>query len=141
MEGDGDGVIASTATTEPPLAHANAAHAAMAAEPQQHPDSGAPVARPQSTVAGLAKEAAQLFHARSYQGCLLILHQLQLHNDEDPKVGQSPPMCVDQGASWVAALPLEVKCVFSSTAPELALVWVFRFLPFPRWVCDHSAHT
>lgn len=42
--------------------------------------------RPTSTVAGLAKEAAQLFHARSYQGCLLILHQLQLHSEEDPKV-------------------------------------------------------
>ena len=82
MEGAGD-------AKEPPAAIAAAAAAATAAA-----GSGAGAAtaiteeapKPQSTVAGLAKEAAQLFHARSYQGCLLILHQLQLHNDEDPKV-------------------------------------------------------
>lgn len=42
--------------------------------------------RPTSTIAGLAKEAAQLFHSRSYQGCLLILNQLLLQNEADPKV-------------------------------------------------------
>ncbi|KAG0558635.1 hypothetical protein KC19_10G042700 [Ceratodon purpureus] len=68
MDGDGDG------SKEPP--QPGAAASAAASEDT----------RPQSTVAGLAKEAAQLFHSRSYQGCLLILHQLQLHNDEDPKV-------------------------------------------------------
>lgn len=74
MEGAGD-------AKEPPAATAAAAAAATAIAEE------AP--KPQSTVAGLAKEAAQLFHARSYQGCLLILHQLQLHNDEDPKVSGS----------------------------------------------------
>ncbi|KAH9557046.1 hypothetical protein CY35_07G065200 [Sphagnum magellanicum] len=42
--------------------------------------------RPTSTIAGLAKEAAQLFHSRSYQGCLLILNQLLLQNEADPKI-------------------------------------------------------
>jgi len=42
--------------------------------------------RPTSTIAGLAKEAAQLFHSRSYQGCLLILNQLLIQNEGDPKV-------------------------------------------------------
>jgi len=42
--------------------------------------------RPTSTIAGLAKEAAQLFHSLSYQGCLLILNQLLLQNEADPKV-------------------------------------------------------
>jgi len=41
-----------------------------------------------STIAGLAKEAAQLFHSRSYQGCLLILNQLLVQNETDPKVYQ-----------------------------------------------------
>jgi len=41
-----------------------------------------------TTIAGLAKEAAQLFHSRSYQGCLLILNQLLVQNETDPKVYQ-----------------------------------------------------
>jgi len=91
MEGDG-GDGSSKAEPLPSLAPAPTMAAAPAStttttteETYNHSSSSA--ARPQSTVAGLAKEAAQLFHARSYQGCLLILHQLQLHNDEDPKVG------------------------------------------------------
>lgn len=70
MDGDGDG------SKEPPSAAAGEEHLGGASKPQ-------------STVAGLAKEAAQLFHTRSYQGCLLILHQLQLLDDEDPKVSLS----------------------------------------------------
>ncbi len=42
-----------------------------------------------TTIAGLAKEAAQLFHSRSYQGCLLILNQLLVQNETDPKVTSS----------------------------------------------------
>jgi hypothetical protein len=79
MDGDGDG-------SKEPLPSVATSGVAMGAATAEE-------SRPQSTVAGLAKEAAQLFHARSYQGCLLILHQLQLHNDEDPKVSPAnvPP--------------------------------------------------
>lgn len=81
MEGDGgDG------SSKEPLPSVATSAAAMAAAATTAMEENSSSARPQSTVAGLAKEAAQLFHARSYQGCLLILHQLQLHNDEDPKV-------------------------------------------------------
>lgn len=85
MDGDGDGVVIANTTTDPslPLPANTGATGALMAESVEPT-----IVRPQSTVGGLAKEAAQLFHARSYQGCLLILHQLQLHNDEDPKVGQ-----------------------------------------------------
>jgi len=38
-----------------------------------------------NSIAGLAKEAAQLFHSRSYQSCLLILNQLLVQNETDPK--------------------------------------------------------
>jgi hypothetical protein len=106
MEGAGD-------AKEPPAATAAAGAAAAGAATAITEE--AP--KPQSTVAGLAKEAAQLFHARSYQGCLLILHQLQLHNDEDPKVRSSsgsnssysshmaPLMCaVSRGRLWEAGV-------------------------------------
>ncbi len=42
-----------------------------------------------TTIAGLVKEAAELFHSRSYQGCLLILNQLLVQNETDPKVTSS----------------------------------------------------
>lgn len=42
-----------------------------------------------TTIAGLGKEAAQLFHSRSYQGCFLILNQLLVQNETDPKVTSS----------------------------------------------------
>lgn len=42
-----------------------------------------------TTIAGLSKEAAQLFHSRSCQGCLLILNQLLVQNETDPKVTSS----------------------------------------------------
>ncbi len=42
-----------------------------------------------TTIAGLVKEAAQLFHPRSYQVCLLILNQLLVQNETDPKITSS----------------------------------------------------
>nr|PNR48509.1 hypothetical protein PHYPA_012986 [Physcomitrium patens] len=88
MEGDGDGVANTSSTTtttkEPPLPQSAGATSNGAAA--ENDAVGGNNVRPHSLPTGLAKEAAQLFHARAYQGCLLILHQLQLHNDEDPKV-------------------------------------------------------
>ena len=104
MEGAGD-------AKEPPAATAAAAAATTAGAATAITEE-AP--KPQSTVAGLAKEAAQLFHARSYQGCLLILHQLQLHNDEDPKVRSSSGGGSNSRCSCHMAGSLNVRCFWRS---------------------------
>ncbi len=77
--------------------------------------------RPTSTIAGLAKEAAQLFHSRSYQGCLLILNQLLLQNEADPKVKKHKNFTTRSSthfvsfrclpdSSFIPVLPMRFSC-------------------------------
>jgi hypothetical protein len=77
--------------------------------------------RPTSTIAGLAKEAAQLFHSRSYQGCLLILNQLLLQNEADPKVKKHKNFATHNSthfvsfrclpdSSFIPVLPMRFSC-------------------------------
>jgi hypothetical protein len=67
-----------------------------------------------TTIAGLAKEAAQLFHSRSYQGCLLILNQLLVQNETDPKVYQFKNSSCLVGLLLLMCLVVSYdKCFFS----------------------------
>lgn len=125
MEGEMDAppAMAAAATSSVGGGDAAAAAAAVASTSTGVKEaSSVEETRPTSTIAGLAKEAAQLFHSRSYQGCLLILNQLLLQNEADPKVKKHKNFATHNSTHFVS-----FRCL-----PDASFIPVFPM----RFSCD-----